>query len=72
MMRIVYEPCRRCLGVRELPHVLLPADKPVVTLILNFPILYGAHEPSHPYQTATSATIEEGTIIVIPTSLKMA
>ena len=69
MMRFVYEPCR---GARELPHVLLPADEPVVTLILNFPILYGAHKPSHGYQMATLASIEEGTTIVVPTSLKKA
>ena len=61
MMRFVYEPCRPCLGARELPHVLLPADEPVVTFLLNSPIPYGAHEPSHRYQTATSASIEEGT-----------
>ena len=58
-MRFVYEPCRPCLGARELPHVLLPADEPVVTFLLNSPIPYGAHEPSHRYQMATSAS--EGT-----------
>jgi hypothetical protein len=57
-------------GARELPHVLLPADEPVVTFLLNSPIPYGAHEPSHQYQTATLASIEEGTTIVVPTSLK--
>ena len=61
MMHFVYEPCRPCLGARELPHVLLPADKPVVTFLLNSPIPYGAHEPSHQYQTATLASIVEGT-----------
>jgi len=50
--------------------VLLPADEPVVTLILNSPIPYGAHEPSHQYQTAILASIEEGTTIVVPTYLK--
>ena len=69
-MRFVYEPCRPCLGVRELPHVLLPADEPVVTLMLNSPIHYEAHEPSHQYQTVTLASIEEGTTIIVPTSLK--
>jgi len=72
MMRFVYEPCRPCLGAHELPHVLLPADEPVVTFLLNSPIPYGAHEPSHRYQTATLASIEEGTNTIIPTSLKKA
>ncbi len=72
MMRFVYEPCRPCFGARELPHVILSADEPVVTLILNSPIPYGAHEPSHRYQTATLASIEVGTAIVVPTSLKKA
>ncbi len=72
MMRFVCEPCRPCFGARELPHVLLPADEPGVTLMLNSPIPYGAHKPSHQYQTATSASIEEGTAIVVPTSLKKA
>ena len=73
MMRFVYEPCRPCLGARELPHVLLPADKPVVTLMLNSSIPYGAHEPSHRYQMASTLTsIEEETTIVVPTSLKAA
>jgi hypothetical protein len=70
MMRFVYEPCRPYLGARKLPHVLLPADKPVVTFLLNSPIPYGAHKPSHRYQTATPASIEEGATIVIPTYLK--
>ena len=68
----LWGPCRLCLGARELPHVLLPADEPVVTLMLNSPIPYGAHELPHRYQTATSASIEEGTTIVVPTSLKKA
>ena len=61
MMRFVYEPCRPCLGARELPQVLPPADEPLVTFLLNPPIPYGVHEPSHRYQMATSASIEEGT-----------
>jgi hypothetical protein len=61
MMHFVYEPCRPCLGALMLPHVLLPADEPVVTFLLNSPIPYGAHELSHRYQTATLASIEEGT-----------
>ena len=72
MMRFVYEPFRPCLGARDLPQVLPPADEPVVTFLLNSPIPYGAHEPSHRYQTATSASIEEGTTIVVPTYLKKA
>jgi hypothetical protein len=50
--------------------VLLPADEPVVTFLLNSPIPYGVHEPSHRYQTAKSASIEEGTTSSSQPSLK--
>ncbi len=38
----LYEPCCPRLGASVLPNVLPPADKPVVTYMLNPPILWGA------------------------------